>query len=178
MTELEVIWHKMGEIVDSIQELKDYLRLVAPPPRAKPSPSTPKFLFQELYEIYPKKMGRAQGIKKCEREIRSPEEFQALKKAIENFSKFHRTRNTEAQYLPYFSTFMNFWRDWLDPDVGSVKLSLGSGESVEAYLARTRPKVLKDEDWEQADPEKVRSILEQALAGKVPPEPVRSGDEP
>ncbi len=77
-----------------------------------------KFDFELVYKNYPRKIGKANGVKRCQKDIKTQEDFEALQAAIRRFSEHHKTHNTEARFLPYFSTFMSTWRDWLDPLAG------------------------------------------------------------
>jgi len=76
--------------------------------------------FESLYQKYPRKLGKSAGLRKAKSEIRSHEDFDLLSKALDRFCTHHKERKTEPEYLPYFSTFITSWRDWLDPATGSA----------------------------------------------------------
>jgi hypothetical protein len=79
------------------------------------------FDFDSLYQKYPRKVGKQKGLQKAKKEIRSPEEFAELERALDRFCAYHTRQKTEPQFIPHFSTFMNSWRDWLDEDAGTVR---------------------------------------------------------
>lgn len=82
------------------------------------SKSEKNFDFEPLYKKYPKKVGKSKGLEKAERQIKTQEEFDQLSQAIDKFKKHHEAEQTEPKFVPYFSTFMSTWRDWLDDDTG------------------------------------------------------------
>lgn len=77
--------------------------------------------LEQAYLNYPRKLGKGQGMKIALRQIKTKEDLDQLTLAIENFKRFIATESREKRYIPYFSTFMNNWRDWLEEDVGTVK---------------------------------------------------------
>jgi len=81
---------------------------------------TSKFDFESLYKKYPRKIGKSQGLTKCKRLVKTEMDFILLEKAILRFCEHHTAQGTEPQFIPYFSTFINNWRDWLDPETGSA----------------------------------------------------------
>lgn len=50
------------------------------------------------------------------------EKLNKLSLAVENYKKFIIKQNTEAQYVLYWSTFANQWKDWLDPEHGKCEV--------------------------------------------------------
>lgn len=81
------------------------------------------FDFEGLYKLYPRKTGKAAGLEFCEKKIKTAEDYAALESAIKRFTAFHVKNRTEDRYIPYFSSFMgesNEWKDWLDPETGTV----------------------------------------------------------
>lgn len=77
-----------------------------------------KFDFNSLYQKYPRKVGKQQGIAKCKVQVKTPEDFDLLSKAIDNYTAYCKKQGTEAKYIKHFSTFMTSWRDWLDDNAG------------------------------------------------------------
>lgn len=82
--------------------------------------------FEILYQRYPRKIGKAEGIKRCKRDVKNQADFDALELAISHFVAYHRGKQTEEQYIPHFSTFMSSWRDWCDPETGKGESFSGS----------------------------------------------------
>lgn len=75
------------------------------------------FDFESLYKKYPRKQGKGAGLKKCASQIKSQKDFDLLSTAIDNFSSYMRDSGRDIELIPYFSTFMTNWRDWLDPEI-------------------------------------------------------------
>lgn len=74
------------------------------------------FDFEEVYKKYPRKLGKSQGIKKLNQTIKKPEEFELLKKSVDSFLALMKKEMRAADKIPYFSTFANSWRDYLEVD--------------------------------------------------------------
>lgn len=84
------------------------------------NPVRPIFDFESLYKKYPRKEGRAAGLKICKAQIKAEEEFSLLSKAIDRYAEHCKKNATEPRYIKHFSSFMSHWRDWLDPDTGTI----------------------------------------------------------
>lgn len=101
--------------------------------------TTPSFDFLPLYELYPKKVGKADGLAKCAEEIKTVEDFELLRKAIEKYSKYVKAMFWEPQYIKAFDSFMSVsresgkpkWREWADDETGTTVAGVG-GLSDEA----------------------------------------------
>lgn len=78
--------------------------------------------LDELYKLYPRKQGKSQGYKTALTQCPTLEDMALLEKAIVNYMIHLTKQGTEKEYVLYFKTFMNQWRDWLDPDHGSITL--------------------------------------------------------
>lgn len=96
-----------------------------------------RFDFETLYKSYPRKEGKAVGLKKCKVEIKTPADFELLKKAIQSYLNFCTTNKTETRYIKHFSTFMTSWRDWLDEETGTAITQPDPGKE---WLAKTLAK--------------------------------------
>jgi hypothetical protein len=72
--------------------------------------------FQEIYNLYPRKEGKSDGFVVYQRAIKTDEDRENLKTAIERYAK--AKAGTEIQYLRGFDRFMRTWTDWLDPNAG------------------------------------------------------------
>jgi hypothetical protein len=92
---------------------------------AEPPPSAELDLLS-LYEIYPRKEGKAAGLKKLKTIVKTPEVYERVKFALDRFVKHHQTAGTEAKFIPFFSTWVNSWTDWEDPHTGSSTLKSNS----------------------------------------------------
>ena len=71
------------------------------------------FDFDSVYKNYPRKLGKAAGMKKLKREIKNKEDFENLKIAVDNFCQLMKNERRAADKIPYFSTFANSWQDYL-----------------------------------------------------------------
>jgi hypothetical protein len=77
--------------------------------------------LEAVYQRYPRKLGKQEGMKKARREIQSPDDLAGLNRALARFNAHHAAKQTATDYIPYFSTFMSSWKDWLDPDAGKER---------------------------------------------------------
>lgn len=69
------------------------------------------FDFEAVYAIYPRKEGRAIGLRKLKAMIRTQAEFETLMNGTRRFE--YLSRKKEPKYIPLFSTFVEQQR-WLD----------------------------------------------------------------
>lgn len=98
---------------------------------ADPPVSEPLILdFEKLYEEYPRKEGKAEGIKVCEAKIKTKHDYDKLLSAVRRYRDQCKQEGTEKQYIKHFSSFMNKgrWKDWLLPETGSSTI-VGSSET-------------------------------------------------
>lgn len=70
------------------------------------------FDFDEIYALYPRKLGKLQGIRKCQYKIKSLKKFEELKQAVINYAKY--VEGTEPQFIKHFSSFMSCWEDFIE----------------------------------------------------------------
>jgi hypothetical protein len=80
-----------------------------------------------IYAAYPRKKGKSVGLKKLRAEIKAGAKPDDIAKALANFLANLRKEKTEGDFIPYFSTWMNEWRDWLDPEHGKSESFAESG---------------------------------------------------
>jgi hypothetical protein len=112
--------------------------------------------FESIYRKYPRKLGKAEGIKKAQREVTTPEAFAQLSGAVDRFVADLRRRGTEEKFIPYFSTFMSSWRDWLDPLAGTASVnSAGIVKAVQSPEADEFDRQMREA---QAKLEAVRNL--------------------
>lgn len=79
-----------------------------------PSGDASKFEFETLYKKFPRKEGKSRGLKICHVQIKTLDDFELLKKAIDNYSNYCRAKITNPRFIKHFATFMGEWRDWLE----------------------------------------------------------------
>ena len=85
---------------------------------------TPKpvgFDLEAVYREYPRKQGKARGLKKLAKEIKSADDLAGVWRALQAFKAHHERKRTEGDYLPYFDTWVSSWKDWLDPEHGRIE---------------------------------------------------------
>ena len=70
--------------------------------------------FDAAYLLYKNKKGKSDGFKKLHKEIKTKEDLELFKKAIQNYNLDISINKTELKYVKHFSTFVNCWRDWID----------------------------------------------------------------
>lgn len=78
------------------------------------------FDFESLYNKYPRKEGKQKGLLTCRVQIKTEADFSLLSKAIDSYITHCAKNATDPKYIKMFSTFMNSWRDWLDPQTGTA----------------------------------------------------------
>jgi Helix-turn-helix domain len=71
----------------------------------------------EAYKTYPIKKGKTVGVKKLSKQIKSEEDLELLKKAIQNYAL--ECKDKEPQYIKHFSTFASCWQDFIELDTKS-----------------------------------------------------------
>ena len=84
------------------------------------SPPQPTFDFEALYALYPRKEGKAAGLKTCATEIRTEADFERLKTAITNYAAMCAKEGRDRGYIKHFSSFMSAWTDYVQPVNGSA----------------------------------------------------------
>lgn len=113
-------------------------------PDAAP-PKITRAQIESVYKKYPRKLGKTEGIKKLMREIATPEDLESLSKAIDRFISHHKSAGTEPKYLPFFSTFVTSWKDWLDEDTGSV-FAFASHKSNKREMTQEEKEAFAEQD--------------------------------
>ena len=72
----------------------------------------PVFDFDKIYDLYPKKVGRSEGLKRCKSKIKTQKAYDRILIAVGNYSKI--TEGTNQRYIKHFSSFMSNWEDYLE----------------------------------------------------------------
>ena len=99
-------------------------------------------LFLELWELYPRKMGKASVSKKAKKEIYGIG-FDRMAAAIEKYKKQIATNGTEEKYIMYGSTFFNGkYADYLEKE---KPISMEKQEEQPPEEEEERE--LTDEEW-------------------------------
>lgn len=70
--------------------------------------------FEEAYNLYPRKIGRTPSLKKYSALIKGPDLHASLLVAIKNFIAQMELEKRDETKIPYFSTFLSSWQDWIN----------------------------------------------------------------
>ena len=77
------------------------------------------FDFDFIYKKYPRKIGRKKGLVVFKNQIKSKKDYDALSLAVDRYLEYCRKEKIEPKFIKHFSTFMNSWSDWVDPETGT-----------------------------------------------------------
>lgn len=79
--------------------------------------------LDKIYQHYPKRpnTNKAQGFIRLEKEIKGPEDYQNLERAVCNYAKYCEAECTEPKFVKMFSTFAGCWREWIEIDPPLLK---------------------------------------------------------
>ena len=83
--------------------------------------------FESVYQLYPRKLGKATGLDRLVKTIRSEQAFADFLVAVKNYAEYCKIHQLEEKYIMHFSTFAN--KRWLDyvnrEDCGLTPISTG-----------------------------------------------------
>ena len=80
--------------------------------------------FEELWKLYPKKLGKDKALKKYKEYLKKDSDlFDKVKAGIEKYIEYIKNNNIESQYIKYGSTFFNNkgWEDELQYSYSHIK---------------------------------------------------------
>jgi hypothetical protein len=77
--------------------------------------------LEEIYREYPRKEGKAPGLKKLISDIKTVEDLESFRLAVQKYRKWCEERKKEPEFIKMFSTFANNWREVLDADWGTTQ---------------------------------------------------------
>lgn len=98
------------EVVNRLDPLP-LLSSPSKPPRSKEQAS---FDLEAVYAEYPRKEGKAEGMALCAQKVKTPEQYEQLKRSVMNYRDLCRREKKERQHILMFSTFMGPQERWLD----------------------------------------------------------------
>lgn len=98
-------------LADAINEQCRGVRKTAP---VENSP----FDFEYIYRLYPRKLGKKRGIQLCIERIKDQHDYDRLKSAVVRYSR--SVFGHDEKFIKHFSTFMNSWEDWAQPEPEAV----------------------------------------------------------
>ena len=87
----------------------------------EPQADKPKLDFEMIYRMYPRKMGKASGLKWLREHVKSEKTFQELLGACNNYVHHLEQERVEEKFIKWFSTWVKTWRDWLPDNAGKVR---------------------------------------------------------
>lgn len=77
--------------------------------------------LESVYKTYPRKEGKTKGLAKLKTQIKTPEDLEHLKAAVKNYRAKLESSGTETEFIKHFSTWVGEWRDWIDPETGTIR---------------------------------------------------------
>ena len=82
--------------------------------------SVARLCIDSVYQSYPRKRGKAIGLKKLRAMVKTEADLDLVKKALAKYKHHLLINKTDKQFIQMFSTWVNSWQDWLDDDAGDV----------------------------------------------------------
>lgn len=99
------------------------------------------FDFEILYQKYPLKKGKSEGIARLKVLIKTYEDYQLFSKSIDKYIQVIHRDGTQPQYIKHFSSFVGSgkiqpWRDFTQDDVGTSQIQFTS-KTMSSQLPRS-----------------------------------------
>ena len=103
---------------------------------SKESIYKPQFAIEDLYQLYPRKLGKKKGLLTLTRLINNQKKFDDVKTEIINYSAFLKKEQVEPKFIKHFPTFINNYTDWLDLEAGSTDIQTvaNSFETIDGVI--------------------------------------------
>lgn len=70
--------------------------------------------FVNAYNLFKRKEGKAKGLEKLKREVKTISDLELFKKAILNYNAQQIKLRTDIKYYKHFDSFVSAWREWVD----------------------------------------------------------------
>jgi hypothetical protein len=85
-----------------------------------PTVRAARFDLGAIYAEYPRKVGKAKGVKALERQIKTAEDFDRAMQGVIAFAVAMKSEGRPVDKIPYFSTWVNEeqWRDYAELPAG------------------------------------------------------------
>ena len=101
------------------------------------SKKTDEFVFESnaLYLSYPRRGAKGKFLAGLKTKIKSEKDLLEFKIALENYKRYVAEQISDPQYIKLPTTFLNEWKDWLDPENGKVFLTKNKKEEVDWDLS-------------------------------------------
>jgi len=105
--------------------------------------------LEAVYQEYPRKEGKADGLRVLRRTLKTTEDLAAFRQAVKNYRDHCQRTGVEAKFIKHFSTFVGpaehpRWREWLETGAGGSAIDEAAeakrrdAEAYEAELKRYR----------------------------------------
>jgi hypothetical protein len=107
------------------------------------------FDFEKIYSEYPRKVGKAVGIDRLKKMIKTETDYQALNDAVQNYALECDLNGTEEKYIKHFSSFIGTvekqtWREY--SGVREKIVPKNKAELIQDHNLNSLNQVLSD--WE------------------------------
>lgn len=78
--------------------------------------------YDEIYNHFPRKIGKKVGIARLKAKVKSIEKFNLLLEAVKHYAAYCERESIDEKFIKHFSTWVNVWEDWipLDTKVSSI----------------------------------------------------------
>jgi hypothetical protein len=77
--------------------------------------------LEQIYKLYPRKEGKALGLKRLMADVEAGASIEDIKTAAQRYRAQCVANKTEPKYIKLFSTWASTWMDCLEPDYGAVE---------------------------------------------------------
>jgi hypothetical protein len=121
-----------------------------------------RFDFESIYAAYPHRLNQNKkaGMKRLSANIKNEQQFNDLKRAVENYSSYVKKERVEPQFIKTFGTFCSSFEDWIMP-----LMQVNVTQKPLRRAPEGMPEELKREidPRDNSDPAFVKSLLDRAL---------------
>lgn len=101
--------------------------------------SNQTFNFEEIYRLYPRKLGKASGLRWLKNNVKSKSRYDRLVEAVNNYSHHCKELGTEDTFIQHFSTWVKRFEDWTN---GNMKEVVVPKEQIQRNPLRDIEKLL------------------------------------
>lgn len=181
-------------VVEVVEEDETFhIKFLKAPKKKAPAP-TGLFDLEALYKLYPLKKGKAKGMAKLQKLVKTEGDYERIKNCIIAYGA--SVRGSDPRYIQHFSTFINgTWQDYellpgegqsgslenddyllilqgvglhlkFEPHLSKIKEVFPEYEQFRAFLAKTKEFFNTHSDSE-VDREKFRATLSKAIKGEI-----------
>lgn len=104
--------------------------------------NVPEFDLDLIYDAYPKKAGKALGVKKLQSKIKTQSDFDKILHGAKIYNDYVLENNIESKYIKQFSTWVNqeCWNDELETQSAIEEKIKKLDDQLESYLLEAERK--------------------------------------